>query len=67
MTKLGSKYTGKDPSAENRQLKKYEALNSNVTESINDIDELEGAGDVPIPSFEAILAAKDWVDNGSKL
>ena len=64
---MAGKYTGKDPSAENRELKQYEALNSNITESINDIEEQEGEGDVPIPSLEAVLDAKDWVDNGSRL
>jgi hypothetical protein len=55
------------PTEMNRRLKQTQAINSNVTESILDIEHLEGKGDVPIPSLEAIYDAKDWVDNGSKL
>lgn len=42
-------------------------VNSNSTEAILDKGHKKGAARVPIPPEDGVEAAKDWVDNGSKL
>lgn len=44
-----------------------EKVNSSTNAATNDTDHKLPESKVSVPNFEGVEAAKDWVDNGSKL
>jgi hypothetical protein len=51
----------------NKRLRSKDSIGSEATAAWQDIDHVEGDGNVGIPSLKSVQDAKDWVDDGSKL
>lgn len=62
-SKKAQPLSGKD----NRKLKNQTPTNNAHSAAWADIDSLAPESKVSTPSFDSVLEAKDWVDNGSKL
>lgn len=53
--------------ANNKRLNNVDVINSSATAAYADVERTIEEGNVPIPSENDIVNAKEWVDNGSKL
>ena len=51
----------------NIRLKETTPVNSEYTAAWADVDNIVPESQVPQPSLEDVINAKEWVDNGSKL
>lgn len=51
---------------DNDRLYSKTPVNNAYTAAFADVEEVMPESNVTIPSFESVLEAKDWVDNGSR-